>query len=280
MTVISVEETPNRSARNDGKFRSYTREFLVKTNSRSDGPYTAGSAAGLPLIGSTHPEDFAAWCRSIDVSPAAGGSAQAWLVTFNYSSEWEMNENPLFEPAKISWSFEQFQRPAIIDLNGYAVLNSAGDPFDPPAMRDNSRPIVSVTKNLATVPTWLLNYQDTVNSLPFTLDGLLIATGKAKMNSISVSQAQSVNGVAFRTVQMDIHLQRDGWVMKLLDAGYRIKDGTTRITITCDGDGTEPSSPVPLDGSGDVLANPSTSNAVFGSFSVYYTADFNDLPLA
>ena len=282
MTVTSVNELhAGRTANNDGLVRTYTRSFLVKTDSKSDGAYTAGSAAGLPLIGSTHPEDLTAWCRSLSVAPFNGENApMAWTVTANYSSEWQLAENPLFEPAKITWSFEQFQTVAVQDKDGYAIVNSAGDLFDPPIMKDDSRPIVSVTKNLAVVPTWLLNYQDAVNSGPFTLDGLTISTGCAKMNAISVGAKATQNGYTYRPVTMDIHLQRDTWNFKVLDVGYRkIVNTTEREMITSDGDGTDPPMPVLLNGSGGVVSDPDTTGGVFLTYNVYATADFTVLPL-
>lgn len=276
MTAI-LRGIKNRSANNTRGIRTYTDTYSVEVTSQSDTAYTAGSASGLPLVGQVHPDDFTAWCTSLDVQLVGGW--KWYTVTANYSSEFELSENPLFEPAQITWDFEQFQRPALADRSGDAVLNSAGDYYDPPAMRDDSRPIVSVTKNLSVVPTWILNYQDAINSSAFTVDGIVVAAELAKMNRVGISTVQNRNGIQFRTVTMEIHLQRDGWALSLLDAGYRKKSGTTRVIILSD-DGTEPSTPIPLDGSGALLSNPTPTNAVFNSYDVYYTADFNALPLA
>ena len=57
------------------------------------------------------------------------------------------------------------------------------------------------------------------------------------------------------------------------------KDSTSRKIIVND-DGTLPTTPVCLNGSGAVLANPSPTNAVFGSFNIYPAYDFNLLPLS
>ncbi len=60
--------------------------------------------------------------------------------------------------------------------------------------------------------------------------------------------------------------------------GDETKSGTDRKIIT-NTDGTLPTSPVCLNGSGAVLANPSPVNAVFGAFNLYPAYDFNLLPL-
>lgn len=281
MAVIGTahETADDRTAENNLGIRTYTRSFLVKTDSRSDGPYTAGSASGLPLIGSTHPEDPSAWCRRLSVRQESPNAPQAWRITAFYDSTIELNENPNFEPARVSWTGEKYQEVALSDNAGQAVLNSAGDYFsDPPVMRDQTRPIVTVTKNLPTSPTWILTYQDAVNSAAFTVGGVLIAAGKAKLDVVSVSERQSRNGYDFYTVTMPIHLRREGWTAQPLDAGYRYKSSSSRFIATSD-DGTAPTQPIPLNGSGAILANPGVANAVFLSFDIYDTADFNALPL-
>ena len=70
--------------------------------------------------------------------------------------------------------------------------------------------------------------------------------------------------------------------MELLDSGFMIKDpsdSTKRVAAYID-DGTEPSTPALLDGSGGLLANPTPANAVFLSFDVYKTRTFSSLPLS
>jgi hypothetical protein len=51
------------------------------------------------------------------------------------------------------------------------------------------------------------------------------------------------------------------------------------VAISLD-DGTEPSTPALLDGSGGVLSNPSPSTAVFKTFNAYKTRTFSSLPLS
>jgi hypothetical protein len=77
-----------------------------------------------------------------------------------------------------------------------------------------------------------------------------------------------------------MHLQRDGWALDILDAGFNRKDpadATKRIPITIDG--VLPSAPYPLNGSGVPLENPSPSTGVFLSYNVYKTRAFSSLPL-
>jgi hypothetical protein len=276
MTVEYIGEDPSgREATNLKGIRTYTRVFNFSTSTQTDDAWDVGSHANAPVIGSAFRD---AWC--ISSQPRCVDGKLAWKITAQYSSERELNTNPTLEPALITWDSEQFQRPAVFDKNGNAIVNSAGDPFDPPNMMDDSRRVVTVEKQLAVVPSWILTYQDAVNSDTFSIDGISIGIGLAKMQRVSVSPVQSRNGTSFRTVHFTIHLQKSGWLLEPLDAGFRERNYEGElVNIVNPGDGEEPSAPVPLDGAGAALDNPSYTNNVFLSFSVYETKVFSSLPL-
>jgi hypothetical protein len=191
-----------------------------------------------------------------------------------------MAEDPTDDSAVITWGSEQFQRPAVFDRSGNFIVNSAGDPFDPPNMMDDSRRVVTVQKNLAVVPTWILDYQDAVNSDSFTVDGVTIGIGLAKMQTVTVGERNRRNGTVFRTVSFTIHLQREGWLLRPLDAGFREIAYGGLVNIKNPGDEELPGAPVPLNGSGAALASPSFSTCVFLPFEVYATRAFSSLPLS
>ena len=286
MTVNYLGEDPEgRQATNDTGRRSYSRVFKLQTTDKTEGPYAVGSHASLPRIGQLYPDDPFAWCKSLSVSWAAGWNA--WRVTAEYTSERELAEDPTGDPAYITWDSEQFQRPAVFDKNGKSICNSAGDPFDPPNMMDDSRRVVTVQKNLAVVPSWILTYQDAVNSDMFTVDGITVGVGLAKMQRVSVGAVERRNAITFRTVTFQMHLERAGWLLEPLDAGFReLGNGSGSgsgagglINILNPGDNERPSAPVPLDGLGQQLQNPSNTNNVFLSFAVYQTLAFSSLPL-
>lgn len=280
MTVTLLgEDAAGRTATNQRGVRTYTRVFKLKSDSKADGPYTVGSAIGLPLIGSRHNEDFAAYCTTL--TPTNNEPWAGWIVTAEYSSALEMDIYPQNDPISITWSTEQYQIVATKDRNGKPILNSAGDYFsDPPPMMDVSRRIVTIEKNMMFVPSWILETQDCVNSANFLLDGIVIGAGKAKIQRVSVGPKEQRNSAPFRRVTIEIHLQKNGWDLEPLDAGFRKRDAENKLVkITSDGDGTDVTTPVLLDGTGDVLVDPTPDNAVYGSFNVYSTFNFALLPL-
>lgn len=279
MAVTYVGElSEGRRATNSRGVRTYTRVFRLTTSSQTDNAYTVGSNGSLPVIGNTFPSDGNAYCTDLDVQCVRGW--RIWDVTATYSTERQLNTTPTSDPVFVQWDTEQFQKPATQDKDGDAVVNSAGDPFLPPEQMDDSRRVVTITKNLSSVPAWILTYQDAVNSDTFTIDGISIAIGEAKMQRVSVGPAEIRNGTAFRAVTFVIALRRDGWAYKILDQGYNEKDpadSTKRKLITVRGQ--LPTSPVLLDGNGNQLANPATANAVYLTYNVYKTQAFSSLPL-
>ena len=279
MAVTYVGElSEGRRAQNDRGVRTYTRVFRLTTSSQSDNAFTVGSNGSLPVIGNTFPSDGNAYCTNLDVQCVRGW--RIWDVTATYSTERVLNTVPTSDPTYITWDTEQFQKPATQDKDGKGVVNSAGDPFIPAEQMDDSRRVVTVQKNLANVPTWILSYQDAVNSDAFTIDGRSIAIGEAKMQRISVGPPEIRNGTTFRQVTFVIALRRDGWAYKILDQGYNEKNpaaptGRQPIYIK----GHIPSGPVLLDGTGKAQTDPKTANAVFLTFNVYKQQAFSSLPL-
>ena len=268
--------TEGETATNELGVRKYTRQFLMEATA-GEGPYVVGSHASLPKIGSLHYEDPYAWCRSLTVSRLGSTDKINYVVTANYDSSFELTENPLLQPAQISWDGENFEEVAIFDRDGDAVLNSAGDPFEG-LFRERTRRIITIVKNVAAVPDWIITSEDAVNSLAFVVDGFSVPIGKAKLSAPKLGSWEFRNATRFRQMTMQMKLNKDGWAAQPLDAGFRKKVGNDRQIITND-DGTLPTSPVCLNGSGAVLANPSPTNAVFGSFNLYPAYDFNLLPL-
>ena len=279
MAVTYVGElSEGRRAQNDRGVRTYTRVFRLTTSSQSDNAFTVGSNGSLPVIGNTFPSDGNAYCTNLDVQCIRGW--RIWDVTATYSTERVLNTVPTSDPTYITWDTEQFQKPATQDKDGKGVVNSAGDPFIPAEQMDDSRRIVTVQKNLTAVPSWILSYQDAVNSDAFTVDGYSIAIGEAKMQRVSVGPPEIRNGTTFRQVTFVIALRRDGWAYKILDQGFNEKDAadaTKRKPIYINGQ--LPSSPVLLDGTGKAQTDPKTANAVYLTFNVYKQQAFSSLPL-
>lgn len=250
--------------------RRYTRVFRAETNDPHDDAVTVLNAAGAPLPGSVYPYDTSAWCQG---GKAVSPHKKVWICTFSYSSEREMKEDPNADPPQFSWSTQQFQKSYTKDNAGKAIVNSAGDPFDPPVEGDDSRWSCTVTRNVPSVPSWILDYKDAVNSAAFTIDGISVNKGAAKLQSITIGPAATRNDVIYRPLALTITFA-ETFAAEVLDAGFRYKDDGTITKVPND-----PVAPVPLDGSGGILENPTEDNAVILEFDIYPEKDFSALPL-
>ena len=280
MSVISVNELWDGR---DGDYdisgeRAYSRVFRVVTDNKTDDFTVVEASGSLPYVGIAYPNDANAYCQKVTGSQESF-SPKVWLVTAAYSNKKEAAEDPTNDDAEIEWDTEQFQRPAFKDKDNNAIVNSAGDPYLPAVERDDSRRVVTITKNMTSVPSWILTFEDAVNDSSFVVDGITIGARKAKCQKIKVGKLNERNGTTYRQVQIVLHLRKDTWDFEIMDTGLRKKSGSDREVITND-DGTEITSPVPLNGSGDVLSNPSESNVVYQTYRTYDELDFSSLPLA
>jgi len=271
MTITFKGEIPDsRSATHTSTQRSYKRDFWLLSDSTSDTPRAAITHASLPAIGSSFPGDTNAFCRSITVSCKEG--YRGYVATCEYSDEREMAEDPEQDGVHISWGTESFQRPAFRDKNGKAVVNSAGDTYNPPFMRDDHRLVCSIMANFRQPSAALLQTPDVVNSGRFTIDNIRIEPRYAKISNIQVSPVQRRGNNTFRTVATEMHIRNSTWDVVLLDAGFKKKkddDATKRVKIVNDGDGTDPTEVVMLDGNGNVLADANENNIVYRTFRIY-----------
>lgn len=264
--------------------RTYTRVFEVTTDTATtDGPNAAARVPGIHM-GDPHPEDAGAVV--VDIDPQQDSALPTlWRVTFKYDSHpdipqlqqpgtedggpppepptpqqaAEQAENPLNRPPVWKFTFQQSQVPARVDRLLNPIRNSAGMPFDPPVMVDESYPLVSVSVNRA---VWLLTdaayLQDAVNS--DTWFGMEPRT----LRCVGIeAESATENGVNFWKVVYNLAIKWDRWDFKPLDCGFheriapRTVDGVllpAQYVLICDEYGGYPSTPSLLDGNGRKLA--------------------------
>lgn len=259
--------------------RTYNRSWLVETDDGNTSMRDVLYNATIPKVGAEHPDDSLAHASSVGAAPVPNTS-RFFVVTVPYSTRTPRDVDPNNDPARVAWSSEQFQEVLVTDDDDELVVNSAGDPFDPPAMRDNSRITAVVKKNLTYVPSWILGYPDVINSDTFVIDNVTISPRVAKIQSVTVAEDwQERNFVKFREVTFQIHFRPETWDLDILNVGFREKDGATRKNMKNDGDDERPTAPIPLDLAGKMIIDPSPTNVVYVTFKPYAAKPFSVLPL-
>ena len=287
--------------------RSYTRVFRVETNDKADHAGIIETHGQIPKIGTPFPADYNARC--VSVSPRSESfSPYIWLTTCVYRSKGkDEGSPPEFDPtsdrAVIRWNTEVYQRvchkaywstttaeaadprpPAAPATPEIGVVNSAGDPFDPPVMIDDCRFGVTVTKNLSYVPVELLDYVNSINDDEVTIDNVDIGKRRLKVMSVAVSDWKERNWTDYREVSVAFSVATVDHIPQQLDQGFREKfdktidgDRLSRRKNIDNEDGGHLNAPILLDGEGHKLDDPTLDNAVFVELGVYPEEDFDDL---
>lgn len=288
MSIVSVNEKAGRRHRlNEDGEAEYTRVFSVVTSSAADGAKTVRTATGIPRRGDVYQldgeVDFSATAKEIEPQQDTD-NPRKWEVRVEYgplTSEaggGTTETNPLLRPADISWGFTPYTRVAFRDINNKGILNSAGLYFDPPAEVDDSRPVLSISRNEAGFnPALAIEYQDSINS-----DSFFGASARqVKLAGIS-STRQFENNVIFWRTNYEFHFRREGWKLALLDQGRYDNLGVPIMEKDADGtliQGSHVADPVPLNGLGQRKENPSPTNVVYLEFDVYKERSFSALNL-
>jgi len=287
MTILSANEIWSGQTGSDEKSGavSYETEYQIISDTPTE--LITVVASVLPALGTAYAADPKATVENRSISRRSD-TREVWEATVTYSYDPkdpdEYEEDPTQEPAKIRWTSSLEVEPIFKDRADKAIVNSAGDYFDPPIEYPIARWQVNVQKNVAVVPVGILDLAGSISSASYTVDGVSVEARKSRLVALEISDEQERNDITFRTITMGIEFSKDEYLVTPLDQGYRIKDGTTlKDILIADEDGNEqrPSAPVLLDGSGAKLANPNTDNAVFLEFDPPVPEfDFNNLPLA
>lgn len=289
-STIYRRELPGREI-NIGKYDDWTRRrsWLVFTDTRAydegqlllDG--ISGGTFPTPYL-STHPDDARFLCKRL-AGKQDTRSPLHWRVTADYDTKpWDNDdeENPLDRRTKVSWSTVKYQKAIEKDRDGEAILNSAGDYFDPPPLKDVSRWTATITKNLDAIPTAIFDYPDAINDADWTLQGITIPQHTAKIIGIQISDLQKEGDVEFYTFTYTVEFDSvHQWKGKYLNQGYYYLTDpavSPRNRKRCRVDGRDSASPQLLDGDGQQIADPSPSNATFEEYDVETELNFSVLP--
>jgi hypothetical protein len=263
MAVIRVsiqKRTGGEQLTGGRRVRVYSAVYRVQSNSKNEDPQTILAAPGLPTLASSWPSDLGAFC--VGRKPEQRQETpDFWDVTCDFTSSPDIRqpddveENPLLRPPTVDRSPVSRQRIVTRDVNGEYVLNSAGEPPNPPWEREEHVPSFSITKNMANWPAGLeLALTDSINSGAIAIPayGIAYPAKVGKCNGFSGRQAFE-NNVAFWTVTVEIELDWEEWNKPLIDAGYNYKkvvSGTPRLMPIIGENGERPAMPVLLNGSG------------------------------
>lgn len=292
MSVISVKR---RWQERDADDEKTVLSWLITTDNPDDDPIAfvgALQASGdLPYRGSPHPLNPFLLSRGPKLK-SYNGSPLHYICESEYkipapterekeSEQRQDNPNPINRDPVITRTFEKVDRAIHKDREGNAILNSAGDPFVEPVVKQKTFSVWNISVNLTEDPPWMDTLADKVNENQITIRGRSYEAGQALFEPGEVSDERTEAGQDYFRVSCRILIDLDGHKERRYDNGYRKKQGDDRIRITVEddqGELTYPNDPVLLDGEGDVLANPTPENAVELEFEIFEEGDFSQIP--
>lgn len=264
--------------------------------------------AGLPVIGSLHPDDTAAWLATYNVTRNSE-SANHGNIDCNYTT----SPNPLDEPAGVSYGDSSTERvfegaeafvnadgseelpgdptgswPDLAPTDPYPITNSAFNQFIPPPADQESYMVLTITKNLSVAQwapfTFLQNYVRRINSAVFTVKGIAFPIKSVFLARPPRADEQydKNTGVRYYRTSWEFWCRERGWDLVLGDFGYRELNVASSPEF---GDrpiygqlsGAPVTEPVKLDGQGQKADQ--TQPTFFLRFRVRKLADFTTLPI-
>lgn len=247
--------------------REYRRAYLVETNQPHDSQMEVLRAPNLPTAGTPYATDreFDGAAIIVERSPKEiGDTGMWWEVDVLYSSSAEKQkqekpdrpkeekpDNPLDWAARYNWGFTNLTVPMVIDADDKAVVNSAGDPFDPLPVKETCLRTVTITRNEPTFDVHEKRVYDNKRSANAFLG---FDAGMARMLPIRSGERYVFNGISYFEVIYEIVFAYDCWQIKLLDQGprYYLKNAAGDLLKVLDRDdnGVLTGKHVQLDGNG------------------------------
>jgi hypothetical protein len=267
--LIRAGRTGNFDAHGNNR---YTAVYRVVSSDPANGPLNvvvngqlAGSPDRLPTIYEPYAFasegiDFSAVALSMDCELEHGDlAAKIWLVTVHYGPRGQFRlsdiEPPIYRDPIYRIETNTYSRIVERDIDGGAIANAIGEPFDPPVEEEWMAPVLTVTKyfgSLAECEAIMTEYADAVN-----LDEWHgAAPRQCKMIRFSSSQEQSEHNQTFYALTMSIEFKRQGetWDVTRPNEGWGYWDAAdTKVLQTTVGD--QPiTAPVALDADGTLRA--------------------------
>lgn len=200
----------------------------------------------IPAIGTAHPDNALLYLKSvpngtppIDKALNAINFTMVWsTVVLAAADKHDPGQYVDSDRATKSWSHRVVQEPVekayVSDYGGVVfslfeepIQNTVGDLFVPGITENIYMPTCRYSRNELAVPALVLDLPGTVNDDEFTLDGITVPIGQAMIIACPVSSLKRSESYSFRTVDYEILINKKGWDVKILNAGFYCYEADT-----------------------------------------------------
>jgi len=267
MAIKDTQLTTDVSSSMDEDYvREGERRYLCWSDLVDDENYVRthfGDPAGVH-INSIHPTDTQQVC--INVSARCMGrttwgtqSTMLWECTARFGLwnplEHTLTGNPINLP--MTWRLEPVEEmvPAIMDVNGVPICNSAGDFYDPSLERESVRYVLTVSRNEASPSlATILPLANVVNLAVW--NGFPPRTVRFKPLHIPKVEYSQNTSTYYYPMEYVFEINFDTHVVQVFNHGMRQLDPAGNIEAIRDSMGQPVSEPVPLDEAGHAILTP------------------------
>lgn len=256
-------------------------------------------------IGDAHPLHPFNFLKRL--TPTGTDNRKIWNVTGQYeqlSGSVGRTANPLEEPPVVLWGTSKEEAPIVSAYNEEGerkvpVVNSAGQPFDPPLTEPRNRLVATIRYNSENFNAEAANeFLEAVNDAPTIIGRVRVEERMAKIIEFT-GEPQEFEGTNYSTITIKVELNTNvtlavvddetvivaqGWDREVLDQGlFELKDGALPedpkliVRMRTD-DGEEVTEPLKLDGEGKKL-DPQNADPVFLTFRTNKKKSFVGLNL-
>lgn len=228
-----------------------------------------------------------------------------WKITTSAVRETPATPDPTQEAAKIRLKSSQYSTYTYVDREGKLITNTAGDPVL--MAKEDSRWVFSVSKNVSSLPAWILDYNNALNNGLVTIKGLSCQKETLMCKGMRLSDDRTVTvagrEVTYSILSFELHFRPEGWkgthpnvgVNQLIEENVPSVDRFTgkvrrdsnnkivwvkkkrRVPITNNGIPVETLQV--LDADGAWVEEPSPDDLLQIEADVYKTKNFGQLPL-
>lgn len=253
--------------------------------------------AGLKALqrGAPHPLETGLFANGLEARQDAHSAL--WRVKVNYSDTFDV-DNPLAQPAAISMKSQRLTSATLLDNKGRMMLNTAGTPFEPQE-KGETLYVISVKKNVADYPAWLLDYPDAINNDAVRIRKLQCQPGTLALTGLSIPDyvLHEKTKIQYLPLEFEVTYRKSGWHTVVPSRGYleRVEvtnweaadvgstvDVVWKTAYTLrpihDNRGQPINNPMLLDKDGRALRFPKPQDVVTLKFTIPVEKPFNALP--
>lgn len=221
-----------------------------------------------------------------------------WRLRVSYSDQVE-DDNPLAEPADINMKSQRLESYTLLDNKGRIMLNTAGVPFEPQP-KGETLWVISVRKNVADYPAWLLEYPEAINNDTVRIRKLNCKPGTLAITGLSIPDYVTSDKakIKYLPLEFEVTYRKSGWHTVVPSRGFSERIAHTPYTwVNVMGNPLVPGTsvyfsqrrilsdrgepitePMLLDRDGKAIRNPKPEDVVTVKFTIPDEKPFSTLP--